>query len=740
MTAVASLPSSHFNRNLSPSRSIISQHLNDRNDLGEGTSSNSNNRTLKTTSNSLQSITSNTPKGSLNDSSNLISARTQLLNPNSNSKLTSHANQKGKLWEEASKKLIEFTEPQLLILGNDIPFEPINKPLLPGQGKGVLIRAMGPKANEEEGSEDDTEQTVEMTTYQESSLNSNENANANGFTKSRQRSNSRPNVSARSSSSHSPTPPIATTWPKLQRLGPGFVNTGNTCFLNATLQALIHTPALAVGLLDRDEHRRDECRLSQTKNFCVLCNMQNLITACLRPHRRERQIKPSLISNHLNRIAPRMRNNRQEDAHEFLRMLIEAMQNAALGGREAQAKQKEKDSTFIYRMFAGKFRSRVTCQHCQTTSDTFDTFLDLSLDIGEVTNVHKALQKLRQLDHLNGSNQYKCEKCKKLRDAKKELSVFIAPPILTLHIKRFNAKGRKINKKIQFTELLDLKAAMNSDSPSTRYKLYAVICHAGNTNHSGHYYAYIKTSDGQWYETDDAMTGTVSRDHVLSANEAYMFFYARDPDDLLEAAIQNNHLTASSTHNSQSNYLRKEQLGNSSFSRIKRKHDRSMNNNSSESSEEFDEPTKKVKINNDQTQVSSKISSDQRTRIIGPMLPTQLNEERSNTSNSELTTIHSSVSNISSEQEKNINENEMIGQIEDLGITVSRTNSINNNNPNQNSVVNHYYNRQTTTNNNNNRKKPKHRILVNGNDRGTQIITHHKLNSVNDLRPKTIRG
>lgn len=38
-------------------------------------------------------------------------------------------------------------------------------------------------------------------------------------------------------------------WNKMTRVGPGFYNNGNSCFLNSTLQCLLHTPALVQVLL-----------------------------------------------------------------------------------------------------------------------------------------------------------------------------------------------------------------------------------------------------------------------------------------------------------------------------------------------------------------------------------------------------------------------------------------------------------------------------------------------------------
>lgn len=92
-----------------------------------------------------------------------------------------------------------------------------------------------------------------------------------------------------------------------------------------------------------------------------------------------------------------MRVGTQEDAHEFLRFLVDAMQRACLADRGesvvpsssgmflssypqsllSKAKKAEKESTFVYRLFGGRLRSRVTCDRCKNHSDAFDAFLDL---------------------------------------------------------------------------------------------------------------------------------------------------------------------------------------------------------------------------------------------------------------------------------------------------------------------------------------------------------------------------
>ncbi len=55
-------------------------------------------------------------------------------------------------------------------------------------------------------------------------------------------------------------------------------------------------------------------------------------------------------------------------------------------------------------------RSRVTCLECGHNSDTYDSVLDLSVDIYGVSGVKEALRKFTAVDHLRGADKYKCEK------------------------------------------------------------------------------------------------------------------------------------------------------------------------------------------------------------------------------------------------------------------------------------------------------------------------------------------
>lgn len=64
----------------------------------------------------------------------------------------------------------------------------------------------------------------------------------------------------------------------------------------------------------------------------------------------------------------------------------------------------------MHQIFGGRLRSRVTCSVCKQHSDTFDSILDLSLDVQRCDSIKDALATFVKVDQLKGNNKYKCEK------------------------------------------------------------------------------------------------------------------------------------------------------------------------------------------------------------------------------------------------------------------------------------------------------------------------------------------
>ncbi|OLL22067.1 putative ubiquitin carboxyl-terminal hydrolase 16 [Neolecta irregularis DAH-3] len=331
-----------------------------------------------------------------------------------------------------------------------------------------------------------------------------------------------------------PKDKLSTQWSKVWPVSPGLQNSGNTCYMNSVLQSLLHTPPMVEYLLSgvHDE----ECRA----NLCVVCAMK-FHGKRVYSGGRKASFLPTDILQHLKVIAKHFKSYRQEDAHEFLRLLIDAMQNSLLHNYK-NLDHPAQQTTAIHRMFGGYIKQIVTCLTCLYKSETIQTVLDLSLDV-EGSDINDSLSAFTNPEKLARDVKFKCEKCTKLVEVQKHTQIHTAPQILTLHLKRFTAHSSKINRYVRFSETLDLSKyivpSRREAHPETKYRLYSVIVHSGGGTRSGHYIAYCKGSSDVWHEFDDNHVNFYSRDdayllQVVTAKagevlqqQAYILLYKR---------------------------------------------------------------------------------------------------------------------------------------------------------------------------------------------------------------------
>ncbi|NXJ56512.1 UBP42 hydrolase, partial [Spizaetus tyrannus] len=317
-----------------------------------------------------------------------------------------------------------------------------------------------------------------------------------------------------------PPEKICMDWQQRQGAGAGLHNLGNMCFLNSVLQCLTYTPPLANYLLSR-EHSLS----CHQQGFCMMCRMEDHVNKVM--HSSYSAIHPWAVISVLTRIGEHFQLGRQEDAHEFLRYTVDAMQRACLSGT-SELDMSSQATTIIHQIFGGFLRSRVTCLSCKAVSDSYEAFLDVPLDIEAASSVTAALEDFVKPEQLDGENCFKCDRCDKMVAASKRFTIHRAPKVLTACLKRFeDFTGGKISKVVVYPEYLDLRPYMSQTAGEPLiYSLYAVLVHSGDSCHSGHYFCYTKASNGLWYEIDDTSVDCCDIDTVLQ-QEAYLLFYVR---------------------------------------------------------------------------------------------------------------------------------------------------------------------------------------------------------------------
>ncbi|KAF6020803.1 USP42 [Bugula neritina] len=311
-------------------------------------------------------------------------------------------------------------------------------------------------------------------------------------------------------------------WPEKRVVGAGLINLGNTCFVNSVLQCLSYTVPLSCHLLSGSH--KSSCK---EVGFCMLCLLQDHVTRSA--FHQGDAFKPLKVLQNLRNIAKCLTWGRQEDAHEFLRYVVDSMQKSCLSGLNGLDKY-SKETTLVHRIFGGYLRSQVMCMQCRHASNTFDPFLDISVEVKESSNLENALSKFVTPETLDVENAYKCESCMKKVCAQKRFTIHKASNVLTIHLKRFDMNrmlGTKVSRHIKFPSELNIRPYMSvSTGIPVYYSLYGVLVHSGFSCNSGHYYSYIKAPDDSWYCMNDSTVSKTSQSTVLGA-EAYILFYGR---------------------------------------------------------------------------------------------------------------------------------------------------------------------------------------------------------------------
>ena len=166
----------------------------------------------------------------------------------------------------------------------------------------------------------------------------------------------------------------------------------------------------------------------------------------------------------------------------------------------------------------------IACGNCHHKSMTLEPFTILSLSLpasGKCTlaNLLKNYYKECNID-------YNCPKCNKGGKCVRRIFIQRLPPILILHLNRFeyNISARKKQNYVDFPlRQLSLREHALSNANLASYDLCAVSNHHGTMN-GGHYASYCKPPQGDvWYQCD-AKTVTKLRMPVKTST-AYLLFY-----------------------------------------------------------------------------------------------------------------------------------------------------------------------------------------------------------------------
>lgn len=196
----------------------------------------------------------------------------------------------------------------------------------------------------------------------------------------------------------------------------------------------------------------------------------------------------------------------------------------------------------------------------------FNTLASRAAPGKQECSVENCLYQFTEVEQLTENNRLMCVTCTKrqsgpkaseggkkgvYRDALKQMLISSPPPVLTLHLKRFQQVSYsvcKVNRHVQFPQFLDLAPFCSLNCKGVKegetrvlYSLYGIVEHSG-TMRSGHYTAYVKSrtsmhnsvenagdveaSKGSWFHVSDTSVHPVTEAKVQSS-QAYLLFYEK---------------------------------------------------------------------------------------------------------------------------------------------------------------------------------------------------------------------
>jgi ubiquitin C-terminal hydrolase len=331
----------------------------------------------------------------------------------------------------------------------------------------------------------------------------------------------------------------------------GLRNVGLTCYMNSTLQLLLHIPELNSFFINiYSAQRNDFNRINKeadtkgrlSEEYYKLVNKLNFVNI--------NSISPRDFNNILSALNPQFRQFESNDSKDLLLYLIQSM-HAELnyyGDKKLNNIPKcnqliESDSfnffdkvnnelnlsIFSY-LFYGILKSRTKCTGCNKKLYNFQYFQFLVFPVfnfkDKKLNVYSGFKEFIKTEAMTGDNQYYCQHCKGLRDAKENSIIFYTPPYLIINLDYGkDKKYRPTN--VEFGQIFELSGFTDEKCTQRVYELIGVSTHIGSSGNSGHYIAYCKNlQDNCWYKFNDSSVNICEFEEVKN-NTPYLLVFKR---------------------------------------------------------------------------------------------------------------------------------------------------------------------------------------------------------------------
>lgn len=331
----------------------------------------------------------------------------------------------------------------------------------------------------------------------------------------------------------------------------GLTNIGNTCYGNATLQAIRHQVDLTMFFM-LGNHEALLAKKAPSERTELLHAYGTLVKGIWEKERgceSTRAFWKPMVTAAIKEGFGQFRAPIPHDAHEFLTFLLDQFheglaEEVAITIRAAPTETElyqaltfwkqsfQKTYSPLVELVFGLQRKSVKCE-CSKESVTWATHMMIQVTVPSVTQGQgpiDLLELMRRDDNDEVIEGYECESCKPARTkATMGHSLWRLGNWVIVVLKRNENSGRRINTPVTipvtttFTSLFCPRS--NEPSKESQYELFATIHHHGSSG-GGHYTAHAKHPvSGHWAHYDDESVMHV-REPRLDAS-TYIVMYRR---------------------------------------------------------------------------------------------------------------------------------------------------------------------------------------------------------------------
>ena len=316
----------------------------------------------------------------------------------------------------------------------------------------------------------------------------------------------------------------------------GLNNVGLTCYMNSTLQCLLHIPELTFFFVNAyiEFSNKYEKMIQKTETKGKISKEYKALLSEILTNSRnffgfDSSVSPKKFNDLISRLNPQFSKYQSNDAKDLIIYLLQEMHEELnyFGGQKLQKipqcnQLDESDSfKFFYEvnskmnfsiisyLFWGIVKQTTICKVCKSTLFNFQYFQYLSFPLYRYANtkfnIYKGLKDYIAEEILSGDNQFYCQKCQNLRDAKIFSKIYYTSPYLLINLD-YGKNKIYIPKEIDYGSIIILsKEFLEIKAGEITYNLIAVSSHIGSSGNSGHYITYCRDiKSDSWYKFNDS--------------------------------------------------------------------------------------------------------------------------------------------------------------------------------------------------------------------------------------------